>query len=185
MLHHTAPHCTTLQHTHCTTLHHTAPHCATLHHKQALTMLQARLNAMDTALRNTLSTEREQHGTLHDAVRVRLGKMERELHESNGNLTSYVVGLKEDLDNWKTESTRALTKLTTKQNGDKADFARSLLTTKKDVYTALRGLRGKFNAVLSDLTIKIAAAQSTLTIAHTVLKDTQVSDKAAIRRDVR
>jgi len=140
---------------------------------------------MDTALRNTVSTEREQHGTVHDAVRVRLGKMERELRESNGNLTSYVVGLKEDLDNWKTDSRRALAKLTAKQNGDKADFARSLLTTTKDVYTALRGVRGKFDSALLDLTTKMAAVQSTLMIAHTVLKNTQVSDKATIRGDVR
>jgi hypothetical protein len=31
-------------------------------------------------------------------VRVRLGQMEREVRESNSNLTSYMDGLKEELD---------------------------------------------------------------------------------------
>ena len=52
--------------------------------------------------------------------------MERELRESNSNLTSFVNGLKEDLDNWKTESQRALTKLEQKQGDDKKKFLTSL-----------------------------------------------------------
>jgi hypothetical protein len=63
-----------------------------------LTMLQARLNALDTNFRNDLSAEKELHGNLHSQVRVRLGQMEREVRESNSNLTSYMDGLKEELD---------------------------------------------------------------------------------------
>ena len=63
-----------------------------------LTMLQARLNALDTDFRNDLSAEKELHGNLHSEVRVRLGQMEREVRESNSNLTSYMDGLKEELD---------------------------------------------------------------------------------------
>lgn len=63
-----------------------------------LTMLQARLKALDNGFRNDLSAEKELHGNLHGGVRVRLGLMERELRESNANLTSYMDGLKEELD---------------------------------------------------------------------------------------
>jgi len=153
--------------------------------EKALTMLQAKLNSMDTDFRNALSSENQEHGTLHDAVRVRLSKMERELRESNANLTSYVNGLKDDLDNWKTESTRALTKLERKQSDDKDGFVSSLLATKTDVYKALLLLRRKFNTALTQLTTKIVSAQNTLTAAHATLKTSQSSDKATIRRDVR
>ena len=126
-----------------------------------LTMLQARLNALDTNFRNDLSAEKELHGNLHSQVRVRLGQMEREVRESNSNLTSYMDGLKEELDEaqffkssvyiyyfvvkctwaltlenlcqWKKESERALSKLETKQGDDKSNFLKSLGATKGDV----------------------------------------------------
>jgi len=94
--------------------------------EKGLTLLQAKLNGLDTDFRNELSAEKQLHGNLHDAVRVHLASMERELRESNTNLTSYVTGLKEDLDNWKAESTRALSKLESKQGDDKTSFLRSL-----------------------------------------------------------
>ena len=58
-------------------------------------MLQAQLNALDTRFRNALSAEKVEHGEQHDAVRVELGRLERELRESNTNLSSYVSGLEE------------------------------------------------------------------------------------------
>ena len=48
--------------------------------------------------------------------------MERELRESNANLTSYVSGLQTELDGWKSEGTRALNKLEEKQGSDKEAF---------------------------------------------------------------
>ena len=48
--------------------------------------------------------------------------MERELRESNTNLTSYVSGLQTELDGWKSEGTRALSKLEEKQGADKEAF---------------------------------------------------------------
>ena len=63
--------------------------------EKALTMLQAQLNALDTRFRNALSAEKVEHGEQHDAVRVELGRLERELRESNTNLSSYVSGLEE------------------------------------------------------------------------------------------
>jgi len=150
-----------------------------------LTMLQARLNGLDTEFRNALSAEKELSGNLHSDVRVRLGRMEREVRESNSNLTSYMNGLQEDLDDWKTESTRALSKLEAKQGADKNSFLQSLRSTQSDVRTALRKLRRKFNAALTDLNGKITQVTTTLKGTHQQLKDTLARDKVLVRRDVK
>ena len=91
----------------------------------------------------------------------------------------------QDLDNWRNESTRALSKLERKQATDKSSFLASLDSTKRDVTAALTQLRSKFGKALSGLQAKIATAQSTLTAAHADLRATQTADKKAIRRGVR
>ena len=71
------------------------------------------------------------------ATRVRLSRMERELRESNTNLTSYVSGLQTELDGWKAEGTRALSKLEEKQGADKEAFLQVYSSVYYSVYCSV------------------------------------------------
>jgi hypothetical protein len=149
--------------------------------EQQLSVLQAKLNALDNQFRNAMSAEKSLQGAhfpcftgakvriltlisrrgaarrdprapqvlysiyllywyestntdANFATRVRLSRMERELRESNTNLTSYVSGLQTELDGWKAEGTRALSKLEEKQGADKEAFLQVYSSVYYSVY---------------------------------------------------